>query len=104
MGAKNTIVLITALFTGMVLALQTGIALARFGAKPCVDGFFVAFERAEEPDNKKNSRDNKNARDDGVRSIHAGCLFARLCFAVSNVVALMCWSTLASLAQSNAQM
>ena len=34
-GARSsTIVLITALFTGMVLALQTGIALARFGAKP----------------------------------------------------------------------
>jgi phospholipid/cholesterol/gamma-HCH transport system permease protein len=31
-----TIVLITALFTGMVLALQTGVALARFGAKPYV--------------------------------------------------------------------
>jgi phospholipid/cholesterol/gamma-HCH transport system permease protein len=36
-GARSTtIVLITALFTGMVLALQTGIALARFGAKPYV--------------------------------------------------------------------
>lgn len=33
---STTIVLITALFTGMVLALQTGIALARFGAKPYV--------------------------------------------------------------------
>jgi phospholipid/cholesterol/gamma-HCH transport system permease protein len=31
-----TIVLITALFTGMVLALQTGVALTRFGAKPYV--------------------------------------------------------------------
>ncbi len=31
-----TIVLLTAVFTGMVLALQTGIALARFGAKPYV--------------------------------------------------------------------
>jgi phospholipid/cholesterol/gamma-HCH transport system permease protein len=36
-GARSsTIVLITALFTGMVLALQTGIALTRFGAKPYV--------------------------------------------------------------------
>jgi phospholipid/cholesterol/gamma-HCH transport system permease protein len=36
-GARSTtIVLITALFTGMVLALQTGFALARFGAKPYV--------------------------------------------------------------------
>ncbi len=36
-GARSTtIVLITALFTGMVLALQTGIALSRFGAKPYV--------------------------------------------------------------------
>ncbi len=33
---STTIVLITALFTGMVLALQTGFALARFGAKPYV--------------------------------------------------------------------
>ncbi len=30
-----TIVLLTALFTGMVMALQTGIALARFGAGLC---------------------------------------------------------------------
>src|SRR4029450_11966005 len=36
-GARpSTLVLLTALFTGMVLALQTGIALARFGAKPYV--------------------------------------------------------------------
>jgi phospholipid/cholesterol/gamma-HCH transport system permease protein len=34
--------MITALFTGMVLALQTGIALARFGAKPYV-GSVVAL-------------------------------------------------------------
>ena len=40
MGAKNTIVLITALFTGMVLALQTGIALASFGAKGSRPGQF----------------------------------------------------------------
>jgi phospholipid/cholesterol/gamma-HCH transport system permease protein len=33
-GARSTtIVLLTALFTGMVLALQTGYALERFGAK-----------------------------------------------------------------------
>lgn len=38
-GASSlTIVLITALFTGMVLALQTGIALERFGAKLYVGG------------------------------------------------------------------
>ena len=42
-----TIVLITALFTGMVLALQTGIALARFGAKPYV-GSVVALALARE--------------------------------------------------------
>ena len=36
-GSRSmTIVLLTALFTGMVLALQTGFALARFGAKPYV--------------------------------------------------------------------
>lgn len=33
---STTIVAITALFTGMVLALQTAFALARFGAKPYV--------------------------------------------------------------------
>ncbi len=42
-----TIVLITALFTGMVLALQTGIALARFGAKPYV-GSVVGLALARE--------------------------------------------------------
>jgi phospholipid/cholesterol/gamma-HCH transport system permease protein len=42
-----TIVLITALFTGMVLALQTGIALARFGAKPYV-GSVVGLSLARE--------------------------------------------------------
>ena len=36
-GSRSlTIVLLTALFTGMVLALQTGFALERFGAKPYV--------------------------------------------------------------------
>jgi phospholipid/cholesterol/gamma-HCH transport system permease protein len=36
-GARSTaIVAITAVFTGMVLALQTGFALSRFGAKPYV--------------------------------------------------------------------
>ena len=39
--------LITALFTGMVLALQTGIALARFGAKPYV-GSVVGLSLARE--------------------------------------------------------
>jgi phospholipid/cholesterol/gamma-HCH transport system permease protein len=33
---STTIVAVTALFTGMVLALQTAFALARFGAKPYV--------------------------------------------------------------------
>lgn len=38
-GARSmSIVLVTALFTGMVLALQTGIALERFGAKLYVGG------------------------------------------------------------------
>jgi phospholipid/cholesterol/gamma-HCH transport system permease protein len=47
-GARSTtIVLITALFTGMVLALQTGIALARFGAKPYV-GVVVGLSLARE--------------------------------------------------------
>ena len=47
-GARSiTIVLITALFTGMVLALQTGIALARFGAKPYV-GNVVGLSLARE--------------------------------------------------------
>ena len=47
-GARSsTIVLITALFTGMVLALQTGIALARFGAKPYV-GAVVGLSLARE--------------------------------------------------------
>ena len=36
---SSTIVLITALFTGMVLALQTSVALARFGAKPYTGSF-----------------------------------------------------------------
>jgi phospholipid/cholesterol/gamma-HCH transport system permease protein len=40
-------VVITALFTGMVLALQTGIALARFGAKPYV-GSVVGLSLARE--------------------------------------------------------
>jgi len=44
---SSTIVLITALFTGMVLALQTGIALARFGAKPYV-GAVVGLSLARE--------------------------------------------------------
>ena len=39
--------LITALFTGMVLALQTGFALARFGAKPYV-GSVVGLSLARE--------------------------------------------------------
>jgi phospholipid/cholesterol/gamma-HCH transport system permease protein len=42
-----TIVLITALFTGMVLALQTGIALERFGAKLYV-GSVVGLALARE--------------------------------------------------------
>ncbi|HKA14060.1 MAG TPA: ABC transporter permease [Myxococcota bacterium] len=47
-GARSsTIVLLTALFTGMVLALQTGIALARFGAKPYV-GAVVGLSLARE--------------------------------------------------------
>jgi phospholipid/cholesterol/gamma-HCH transport system permease protein len=47
-GARSTtIVMITALFTGMVLALQTGIALARFGAKPYV-GSVVGLSLARE--------------------------------------------------------
>src|SRR6185503_8735498 len=47
-GARSTtIVVITALFTGMVLALQTGIALARFGAKPYV-GAVVGLSLARE--------------------------------------------------------
>jgi len=47
-GARSsTIVVITALFTGMVLALQTGIALARFGAKPYV-GSVVGLSLARE--------------------------------------------------------
>ena len=41
------IVVITALFTGMVLSLQTGIALARFGAKPYV-GSVVGLSLARE--------------------------------------------------------
>lgn len=36
---SSTIVLITALFTGMVLALQTSMALGRFGAKPYTGSF-----------------------------------------------------------------
>lgn len=36
---SSTIVLITALFTGMVLALQTAAALGRFGAKPYTGSF-----------------------------------------------------------------
>jgi phospholipid/cholesterol/gamma-HCH transport system permease protein len=47
-GAKSsTIVLITAIFTGMVLALQTGIALERFGAKLYV-GSVVGLSLARE--------------------------------------------------------
>ncbi len=47
-GVKSsTIVLITALFTGMVLALQTGIALERFGAKLYV-GSVVGLSLARE--------------------------------------------------------
>jgi phospholipid/cholesterol/gamma-HCH transport system permease protein len=47
-GARSTtIVVITALFTGMVLALQTGFALARFGAKPYV-GTVVGLSLARE--------------------------------------------------------
>ncbi|MGI9590904.1 MAG: MlaE family ABC transporter permease [Myxococcota bacterium] len=47
-GARSTtIVLITALFTGMVLALQTGIALERFGAKLYV-GSVVGLSLARE--------------------------------------------------------
>jgi phospholipid/cholesterol/gamma-HCH transport system permease protein len=47
-GARSTtIVLITAMFTGMVLALQTGFALARFGAKPYV-GSVVGLSLARE--------------------------------------------------------
>jgi len=42
-----TIVILTALFTGMVLALQTGIALARFGAKPYV-GSVIGLSLARE--------------------------------------------------------
>ena len=36
---SSTIVVITALFTGMVLALQTATSLARFGAKPYTGSF-----------------------------------------------------------------
>jgi phospholipid/cholesterol/gamma-HCH transport system permease protein len=36
---SSTIVFITALFTGMVLALQTAMALGRFGAKPYTGSF-----------------------------------------------------------------
>jgi phospholipid/cholesterol/gamma-HCH transport system permease protein len=47
-GAHSvTIVVITAFFTGMVLALQTGFALARFGAKPYV-GSVVGLSLARE--------------------------------------------------------
>ena len=47
-GARSlTIVLITAFFTGMVLALQTGIALERFGAKLYV-GSVVGLALARE--------------------------------------------------------
>jgi phospholipid/cholesterol/gamma-HCH transport system permease protein len=47
-GARSTtIVLLTSLFTGMVMALQTGIALARFGAKPYV-GSVVGLSLARE--------------------------------------------------------
>jgi len=44
---STTIVLITALFTGMVLALQTGVALERFGAKLYV-GSVVGLSLARE--------------------------------------------------------
>ena len=44
---STTIVVLTALFTGMVLALQTGFALARFGAKPYV-GSVVGLSLARE--------------------------------------------------------
>jgi phospholipid/cholesterol/gamma-HCH transport system permease protein len=44
---STTIVVLTALFTGMVLALQTGIALARFGARPYV-GSVVGLSLARE--------------------------------------------------------
>jgi phospholipid/cholesterol/gamma-HCH transport system permease protein len=44
---STTIVVLTALFTGMVFALQTGIALARFGAKPYV-GSVVGLSLARE--------------------------------------------------------
>jgi phospholipid/cholesterol/gamma-HCH transport system permease protein len=47
-GSRSmTIVLLTALFTGMVLALQTGFALARFGAKPYL-GAVVGLSLARE--------------------------------------------------------
>ncbi len=46
-AASLTIVLITALFTGMVLALQTGIALERFGAQLYV-GSVVGLALARE--------------------------------------------------------
>ena len=36
---STTIVVITALFTGMVLALQTVVSLGRFGAKPYTGSF-----------------------------------------------------------------
>jgi phospholipid/cholesterol/gamma-HCH transport system permease protein len=44
---STTIVLLTALFTGMVLALQTGVALERFGAKLYV-GSVVGLSLARE--------------------------------------------------------
>jgi len=44
---SSLIVVLTALFTGMVLALQTGFALARFGAKPYV-GSVVGLSLARE--------------------------------------------------------
>lgn len=46
-AGSASIVLITALFTGMVMALQTGIALERFGAKLYVGGV-VALALARE--------------------------------------------------------
>jgi len=44
---SSLIVVLTALFTGMVLALQTGVALARFGAKPYV-GSVIGLSLARE--------------------------------------------------------
>ena len=42
---STAIVTLTALFTGMVLALQTVVSLTRFGAKPYTGSFVVSFSQ-----------------------------------------------------------